>query len=293
MNSMTGFGVSRREVEGWEIRVEVQTLNGRFLSTRLHLPEEVRDLTPEIETRLKAAFARGTVHCRVGIQAESAATAPAVDVHRLEALCRSVQEVRRRLGLTEDVTPEWLLALPGVAGQLAAAGPGPEALESEVLATVDEAIAKVAELRKTEGARIAEHLAAGVRTMRTLAQEMRAHQLGVVQAQRDRLRARVEELLAGTGVSAGGEQLEREVAYLAERSDVTEELNRVDSHLEEVTTTLGQNGPVGRKLDFVAQELGRESNTIGAKAADTEVASLVLAFRQEVERMREQVANVE
>jgi uncharacterized protein (TIGR00255 family) len=115
----------------------------------------------------------------------------------------------------------------------------------------------------------------------------------VVQSYRERLRRRVEELLAGTNVKLEGEALEREVAYLAERSDITEELDRIESHLVALARTLETEGAVGRTLEFLAQELGREAGTVAAKAADVEMTRLAFEFRQQVERVREQVANVE
>jgi len=293
MNSMTGFGVARREVEGWELRVEVQTLNGRFLSLRLRLPEGLRDLTPTVEEKLKRAFRRGSVHCHLSLGRAAGTASVAVDLERLEALCRSLQELRGRLGLAGEVTPEWLVAVPGVAQQLESAGPDRRVLEPVALEAVEEATAQAGELRQAEGRRIHERVAGNLEEMRRLVTAMNERAPQVVGACRQRLQRRVEELLAGTAVSAAGDALEREVAYLAERCDVTEELNRIDSHLQELAQSLESCGPVGRRLEFVTQELSREANTVGAKAADTEMAALVLAFRQEVERLREQAANVE
>jgi uncharacterized protein (TIGR00255 family) len=293
MKSMTGFGVAGCEIDGWEVRAEVQTLNGRFLSTRVHVPDELRSLTPKIEARLKQGFERGTVHCRVSMRSTAGAEGPGVDVDRLEALCRTVREVRQRLGLKGEVMPEWLLAVPGVVGQVSSPGPDADALEKAVLTVTDEAVDQAVQLRCAEGARLAEHLQESVTTMRSLAQRFRERQPEAVEARREALRARITELLVGTDATPQEDQLERELAYLSERADVAEELNRLDSHLQEIDRTLDGDGPVGRKLDFLAQELGRESNTIGAKSADVEQVKLVLELRQEVERMREQVANVE
>ncbi len=291
MNSMTGFGVARREVAGGMLRVEVQSLNGRYLSLRLHLPDTLRDLTPAVETKLKAAFHRGSVHCRVSLEPGEEARSQMVNLDALEDLCRSLQELRRRLGLAGEVSPEWLLAVPGLVEQLLV--PKVEEMESEVLAAVDEAIARVRELRASEGANIREHLSQHCQAIGRMTTELRQRAPAAVAGYRDRLRDRVGELLAGTGVPVEEEALEREVAYLAERSDVTEELNRIESHLKELDRSLKAEEPQGRKLEFVGQELGREVHTVGAKAADPEMAGLALALRQEVERIREQGANVE
>lgn len=293
MKSMTGFGVARRQVSGWEVRAEVQTLNGRFLALRLRLSEAVRDLTPVVEERLKAAFARGTVHCRVSLSLPAQPGGHSVDMDRLEALCRSVQELRGRLGLAGEVSPEWLLAVPGVAAELAIAGPEREVLEKVVLEAVEEAVASALEVRGAEGQRLRQYLVEHLEEMRRLLSVLRERAPAAVQAYRERLRGRMEELLVGTGVSAAGETLEREVAYMAERSDVTEELNRIDGHLEEVARCLEAEGVVGRTLEFLAQELGREAGTLAAKALDVEMSGVAVGFRQEVDRLREQVANVE
>jgi len=293
MNSMTGFAVARREVAGWEVRAEVQTLNGRYLSLRLQLADALRDLTPEMEAALKGAFQRGTVHCRVSLAPATQAAAATVNVARLEGLCRSVLEVRRRLGLSEEVSPEWLLAAPGLAGELVAPGQAVAAAVGAARGVVEEAVARAAELRRSEGLRLRAYLSSIAKEMHRLAAALRERAPGAVQDYRERLRRRVEELLAGTNVKPEGEALEREVAYLAERSDVTEELDRIESHLAALASTLESDGAVGRTLEFLAQELGREAGTVAAKAADVEMGRLALEFRQQVERVREQVANVE
>ncbi len=293
MKSMTGFGVARRQVSGWEVRAEVQTLNGRFLALRLRLSEAVRDLTPVVEERLKSAFGRGTVHCRVSLSLPALPGGHSVDMDRLEVLCRSVQELRGRLGLAGEVSPEWLLAVPGVAAELAMAEPEREVLEKVVLEAVEEAVASALEVRGAEGRRLRQYLVEHLEEMRRLLSVLRERAPAAVQAYRERLRGRMEELLVGTGMSAAGEMLEREVAYMAERSDVTEELNRIDGHLEEVARCLEAEGAVGRTLEFLAQELGREAGTLAAKALDAEMSGVAVGFRQEVDRLREQVANVE
>ena len=119
------------------------------------------------------------------------------------------------------------------------------------------------------------------------------HSTATVTAYRERLRGRMDELLSGTGLSASAEAVEREAAYMAERSDVTEELNRIDSHLQEVADCLEVESAVGRKLEFLAQELGRETGTVAAKVVDVEMSAVALPLRQEVDRLREQAANVE
>jgi uncharacterized protein (TIGR00255 family) len=271
----------------------VQTLNSRFLSLRLQLADALRDLTPEMEAALKAAFRRGTVHCRVSLAPTTQAAASVVDVARLEGLCRSVLEVRRRLGLSAEVSPEWLLAVPGLAGELVAPERVAPTLAGVAREVVEEAVARAVDLRRSEGLRLRECLIGLEEEMHRLAAALRERALGAVQSYRERLRRRVEELLAGTNVKPEGEALEREVAYLAERSDVTEELDRIESHLVELAHTLETDGAVGRTLEFLTQELGREAGTVAAKAADVEMSRLAFEFRQQVERVREQVANVE
>jgi len=293
MNSMTGFGVARREVAGWELRAEVKTVNGRYLSLHLQLAEPLRDLTPEVEATLKEAFQRGSVHCQVSLSPTEEAVGTLLNLDRLEALCRAVQEVRRRLGLSEEVSPEWLLAAGAVAEEVTRRQPEPDRLQEAALEAVTEAAARARQARHTEGERLKGFLRGHLEEMRRLSQALRERAPAAVAAWRDRLRGRVEELLSGTGVSAEGEALERELAYLAERSDITEELDRVDSHLQEVGRCLEADGPVGRRLEFLAQELGREANTLAAKVPEAEMGALALRFRQAVDRMRQQVANVE
>jgi len=294
IRSMTGFGRSRFEIEGQPFDCELRSVNHRYLDVRVRLPRRLGHGEAELRARLQERVARGKVDLTVA-QPETGAAAPRLEVDADAARqYAAAAEKLRSAGIGGDLDVATLLALPGVARL------GEPALSSEeslraLLAAVDEATAALDAMREAEGAALERELHTRLRAVRELVQAVDERSHTVQAAVRERLARRIEKLQRETGFLDEG-RLHQEVALAADRMDVTEELVRLRSHVEQFEAILASarpGEPVGRRLDFLLQELAREANTVGSKAGDAPIAHRVVELKTEIERIREQVQNVE
>ncbi|RMD80013.1 MAG: YicC family protein [Gammaproteobacteria bacterium] len=291
---MTGFARAEARVSGgpggvltWELR----SVNHRYLDLGLRLPEELRELEPQARERLRAALARGKVEAVLRWQPAPEAAAPVLQRPVAEGLARAAAEAAGLLGeRAGPADPLALLAWPGV---LAPPELDRQALAREALALLDQALAALGEARAREGAQLAALVDARARELLGRLPALRARLPQVLAAARERLRRRLAELL-GEARELDPGRLEQEMAYLAQRLDVAEELDRLEAHAREVRRLLAEaQGPVGRRLDFLMQELHREANTLSAKSADLELTRAAVDLKVLIEQMREQVQNIE
>ncbi len=292
LRSMTGFGASASEAErGLALRVEVRSVNHRHLALKTRLPESLAALEPEIEARVRARCERGAV--TITVQAEhTAASAPARVDHELARRYREeLAALAEELGLATAVSLDTLVSLPGVVA-VAPGGAASEAQQAAVLRRVDEALTRMLAMREKEGSNLAADLRKNALALTRLAARIEKRMPGLVRAQHAALTKRVQTLL-GSAAAVSGADLAREVALLADKLDVSEELTRLASHLEQLESLLKKGGRAGRPLDFLVQEIFREVNTIGSKCSDATVAHWVVEAKTHVERLREQVQNVE
>jgi uncharacterized protein (TIGR00255 family) len=287
--SMTGFGAAEGVVAGGRLRLEVRTVNHRHLNVQVKVPSELAALEPELRERLRSHLARG--HVTVSgrwLEEPPEAAAVTVDRGRAAALVAALREAGKDLGLTGDVDVALLARLPDVL-RVAHAEVTPE--PGAVLEVLDRAAAACAAAREREGAALVAELRERVATLESLRARIAERAPARVIAERDRLAKAVQDLAAGVAVDPG--RLAQEIALLANRLDITEELVRFATHLEALGRLLGDGGSVGRELGFVLQELLREANTMGSKADDAALAQTVIAVKTELEKLREQVENLE
>jgi len=295
IHSMTGFGSIRFRVEDWTFELELRSVNHRHFDARIRLPRLLANLEPDVRTRLANRLARGRIDLTV-IAPEGGAPAPRLEVD-LEA-AREYLAAARALAQSDGVSGELdaraLLALPGVSRFVE-----PEIadglLRERTLAAVDEGIEALSAMRASEGAALARDLCARLDRVGELAGEVEQRSGLVQESVRERLRKRARQLEADTGLLDEA-RLHQEIAIAADRMDVTEEIVRLRSHLDQFRALLdgaGPGRPVGRQLEFLLQELVREANTIGSKGSDAPIAHWVVELKTELERLREQVQNVE
>jgi uncharacterized protein (TIGR00255 family) len=295
IQSMTGYGSACFQVDRCGFEVEIRSVNQRHLDVRLRLPRNLQSLEPELRARIQARFARGKLEC--GVSAQEGATPPSrveVDVAAAREYLRAARELADSEHLAGVLSAAELLSLPGVT-RVAEPAPSPEALRAAVLAAFDQALDALAAMRSAEGAALERDLAGRLERVEELASALAERAELVQQAVRERLRRRAHQLGAETGL-VDEARLYQEVVLAADRLDVSEEIVRLRSHADQFRKALGSAGPgspVGRSLEFLLQELSREANTIGSKAADAPVAHLIVGLKTELERMREQVQNVE
>jgi uncharacterized protein (TIGR00255 family) len=289
---MTGFGRASFEAAGSTFAVELRSVNQRNLDLSVRLPRALSGLEAELRRLLSQRFSRGKLELSVALAAGAAPRAELeVDRALLLRYLALARELSRESGVIDRVSVAELLAMPGVVRAVEAA-----AREEDAAAPLLEAVARAADgalaMRAAEGGALARELSARLATVNALVAELGGRAGEVQRAVRERLRVRAEQLRAETGLLDEA-RLYHEVALAAERLDVAEELARLASHVEQFSAALASDEPVGRKLDFLTQELAREANTLGAKAGDAPLAQRVVDLKAEIDRIREQVQNIE
>jgi len=287
---MTGYGRAHLEREGCAVTVEIRSGNHRFLKVSVHAPEVWERLTRDIEGLVRENVARGSVLVNVR-KLGTLAGAREFLVNR-----QAIEEYRRQLAGVEgaqEVSLGELLSLPGTVGSVDETDAELDEVWKDVSGLVNQAVDAMTTMRRREGEHLREVLSGVVGKLGELVEEIRGGAADMVAHYRDRLETRVNELLEGKKLSVARTDLARELAIFAERSDIREELDRMVSHLKQFASLLDGDAPVGRRLEFLVQEMLRETNTMGAKVADVELAKTVLDAKVEVDRLKEQVMNVE
>lgn len=294
VRSMTGYGVAEVDAEGGRWWVEVRSTNHRFLEVTVRLPTDLGAL----EERVRSEVARRVHRGRVAVVVRDEGCRPrtvAVDVELARRYAQALEDLRRTLGLQDSLTLAALLSLPEVV-RVEETRPDVESAWQILHRTLERALDALVGMREQEGARLAEDLRERVARLEGWVEVVQRRTEGLPQAYAERLRGRVAALLRGLNVEAPPDEarLAMEVAAFADRCDVREELVRLRSHLQQARVLLeSTDGAVGRKLEFLLQEMQREVNTVGSKAADLEVTRAVLEMKSELEALREQVQNVE
>lgn len=298
-HSMTGFAMARADHAGWAIRISVKSVNHRFLDIKVRMPDSLEPYDLRLRQAVKNRIHRG--HVDIHLNVEPGEAAP-VHVNRelLQAYLRAADELRQQTGTKAELDIVSLLRLPGVIGGLAPALPDAEeeqeALGKALESCLCEALAKLDEMRRTEGRHLTEELRARVARIGEQAEKVRGLVSTLRPAFARRLESRLKELLNGAPVDSG--RLAQEAALLAERSDISEELDRLRSHLQQFAKLLDGAGELGKKLDFLLQEMHREANTMLSKTPGVEsealmITSLALEIKADIEKLREQVQNIE
>lgn len=289
MNSMTGFGRAAAEGPHGAIAIELRSLNNRYLEAVPRLGAWFPHLEIAVRDRMRARFARGKIDMTVRFTpAESLVPAPRLNKAALAALAAEVESVMGRPPAVEA-----LLSAPGMF--LADADPSADdALSAAFLGVLDRAMDALAEARRSEGGALAEALAECSARMRVHAQAIEAARPAVVAKYRERLAERIEQVLGREGAALDPGRLEQEVAVFADKADISEECSRLAAHLDALDRLAATKGKaVGKQLEFLCQELLREVNTTGSKCRDLDIARTVLDLKNELESLRELVANIE
>ncbi|HVW30657.1 MAG TPA: YicC/YloC family endoribonuclease [Polyangiaceae bacterium] len=289
MKSMTGFGTGEAQLGPGKVVLDARSVNHRYLDVRVRLPTEIADQGLFLEQRARERLSRGRFE--LGVRYEGPTLAPRLDVDRARSAYVELMRLRDELAPGTDVPITAIVSMPDV--YVAPLSFGVEATQAALVAALDTAIARLEEMRKCEGQALRSELSSRLVICRALHGRVREHLPSATRAAEARLRARVSRICADVGASIEPGRLEAEIAVLADRSDVTEELVRLDSHFAQLATLLDADEPTGRRLDFLLQEMAREANTVGAKSQDATLGHLVVELKSEIERMREQVQNVE
>lgn len=290
MQSMTGYGRCQAALEGREMTLEVKTVNHRFLDLSFRLPRNVGFLEEILRRELTAAFQRGHMDVFVAYRnTRSDARQVRVDTALAGAYVEAARQVQEIAGTDEALSVAQLMAMPDVV-QIAEAQEDQGAVEQLAGLALEGVIAEVRAMRAREGEALRRDLMEHLNALAQLRDRMADRAPLVPLAYRERLNARLAELGAET---VEPQRLAQEVALFADKCAIDEELSRLASHIAQMRACLEENGAVGRRLDFLTQEMNREVNTIGSKASDLEITQAVVAAKSEIEKLREQVQNVE
>lgn len=289
---MTGFGVASGDVGMHSIRVEIRSVNHRFLQVKSRLPGEFSYLDPQIESLLRKKLERGAV--TLSVQASRVATAESVSVNSevAQRYLKLLGGLAKQVGLKNELELDDLVQLPGVVGT-ASETQDSEAVARQLLKLVGQAVNALIEMREAEGASLLADLKKNAAAAAKVTSRIEKRMPKVVREHHRSLKKRVSELIGDSNGSVKDSDLARELALIAEKLDVSEELSRLESHLEQFDKVLAKGGVLGRKMDFLVQELQREANTIGSKCNDAQVAHSVVELKTLIERVREQIQNVE
>jgi len=292
LHSMTGFGSASGEVDGVRYTVEIRSVNNRYLKTTIKLPDICFGAEARIETALKQRLVRGTVSAIVRMKVSGEDTAHQVNRAALASYLDQLRALRPESDASVRIDLGALLLLPGVCEPPSVAETVLASLDA-LMGLVDEALAGLLEMRRREGRALLDVLLAQCGEIEAKLTGVIERAPDVVKGYHQRLADRVRELTEAGRVVIDSDALAREVAVFAERSDIAEEIDRLTGHVDQFRQAAQAGGPVGRKLDFIAQEMLREANTIASKANDTEIARAVVDIKTAVDRIKEQVQNAE
>lgn len=291
VKSMTGYGRAREMRNGRDITVEVRSVNNRYLDCTVKMPRAYIFAEDRMKARVQQAISRGKVDVFVTIDA-SAADAAVVAVN--EPLARGYYDALTRLktmfDLSGDITPEVLAKFPDVLA-VTKAEEDVEAIAADICAVLDDALAAYNAMRAVEGEKLAADVAGRITTIEAVVGKVEERSPQTVAAYRQRLEAKMHEVLQSTTIDES--RILTEAAIFADKIAVDEETVRLRSHIAQLQAMLVSGEPVGRKLDFLIQEVNRECNTIGSKCNDLTIAQDVVNMKAEVEKIREQVQNME
>ena len=287
IRSMTAFARHESQTAWGRVTWELRSVNHRYLEIALRLPEAFRVLEPTIREHIGKQLKRGKVDCTLKYQpGDDALTTITLNQSLARRVVQVADEVKPLLGANAQLALIDVLRWPGVVSD---PEPDLDPLKDDILAQLDQALSELVATRKREGQRMHGMVAQRCALMAEQVTQVRQRRPEVLLKQREKLLARLEEIV----VEVDPGRLEQELAIIAQRLDVDEELDRLDAHLSEISDVLTRSESVGRRLDFLMQELNREANTLSSKSADTQTTRAAVELKVLIEQMREQVQNIE
>jgi uncharacterized protein (TIGR00255 family) len=292
IQSMTGFGQASRAFNEYQIQVEVKSVNHRYLEMNIRLPREWSRSEDAVKQKLRFCLQRGKVDAHISIVREiSGNPVVTLDWSIAEAYFNAAMQLRTKFGLPDTLSIQDFLQIPEL---IKLEEPSKEAdplIQDQLLICLDEALQDLQFMRKNEGKYLQTDLSARLTVLQLLLHSMQSLAPKVIEQYRIKLRIRLQDALEG--VQFDEQRLTQEVMLHIDRTNIDEELIRLESHFQQFDQLLHAGEPVGRKLDFLLQEINREINTIGSKANDSELINDVVEMKNELEKMREQVQNIQ
>ncbi len=289
MKSMTGFGKSEGETRHGRVIVEARSENHRFLDIKFLLPESVSSIEPELAEAVKKVILRGKLRITLAIEGTKAAP-PVLNVEVAKQLKKSIESLKKEFGIKEDLRIEHFLTIKDIfttktADQLT----GGDVIDIEKV--LSKAIQKLDDARKNEGKKLEKDFRERLDKIENLTRTIAVKRKDFMATASAKLKERISKILEDNQIDEA--RLYQEAAFLTERSDITEELVRLKAHIGKFRETLRNKGSIGKELDFLLQEMNREAGTVAAKAKDAEISHFTIELRSELEKIREQLQNIE
>lgn len=289
MKSMTGYGKSEVETKFGKLIVETRSENHRFLDIKFQLPESTLAIENQLSETVKNSILRGKVRVTVSLESPKN-NSSSINLELAKKTKKNIDQLKKELGIKEETRLEHFLMIREIF-----AGDTKQSLSKEEIAVIDktvsEAIKKLDQSRSSEGRKLGKDIRQRLKTIEKLTVTIKSKRKDFIKNTSIKLQERIEKLLEDTKIDE--ERLYQETAYLAERSDITEELVRLKAHISKFRETCGKDGSIGKELDFLLQEMNREAGTISAKSKDAEISHCIIDLRSEMEKIREQVQNIE
>jgi uncharacterized protein (TIGR00255 family) len=290
MRSMTGFGLGEVPLGSGRLGVEIRGVNHRFLDVRVRVPRELAELAGFVEQVAREKLTRGRYEVVVRVDG-TALGVPVLDLDRARGAFKALSELRDELAPGSEVPLALLAAIPDLF--ISSVDREIEQVRKATRGAFETATSALDAMRSREGIALGDDLVRRLESIRRLARDIERRSPDVLEAHRKRLRDRADRLRMSAELDVDASRLEQEIAMFAERCDISEELTRLESHCSQLASLLTSNEAIGRRLDFLLQEMAREANTIGAKSPDAQISHAIVEVKAEIERMREQVQNVE
>ncbi|NCF17291.1 MAG: YicC family protein [Haliea sp.] len=287
IHSMTAFARESLNTDQGTLTVELRSVNHRYLDCSFKLPDVLRPLEPRLREQIGAALARGKVDCLIRVQSHPGRSGDwQVDTGQLERLLVAAGDIEARLDNSRPLSPLEVLQFPGICSS---EDHSEEVLQKAAAELFKRSLADLKAARLREGEKLAQLVMDRLQQVDREVETTRGAMPELMQQQRDRVIARIEELQ----VEVDQGRLEQELVYMSQKADVDEELDRLEAHVGEVRRTLGKGGPCGRRLDFLMQELNREANTLSSKSTASSTTQSAVELKVLIEQMREQIQNIE
>lgn len=293
IRSMTGFGTYELKNENHVVRASVRATNGKSLKVTSRLSEQLAPFEADVEKVIREAIERGTLYAVIEHEVIRPQAEYEFNVEAVKAYYSALRAIQNEIGCEGRVELSAILPLPGTLSRRSSSWDGDNELREKLIQAMRGALQAMVAMRENEGRLLAEEITMRTGRILDLLAGVEGRTADMVAQYRDRLRERVAQLLEGSGVSVDESNLCREVAVFAQRSDISEEISRLKSHVSQMRQAIEKGGPVGRKLEFITQEMSREANTMASKAGGCEILPDVVEIRAEVDRIREQVFNIE
>jgi uncharacterized protein (TIGR00255 family) len=290
IKSMTGYGQGKATAEEFRVRVEIRTVNNRFLDIHTRLPQEIASLEVALKKQIQGALKRGRVDVTVGIDQSKAAT---FEINRplVSGYLKALGDLKIEFGLTDDPSLELVAKLPGALQATQDSGQLEKSLIEGVTAAVSEALATLVQMRTVEGQELAREINERLDRIESQLPSIESEAVKLPAIYREKLARRLEELIPAGQLDET--RLAQESVILADRSDISEEIARLKSHVGQMRGVVLSGEEAGKRLDFLLQEMNREANTILSKSSDLTISDAAIVIKTEVEKLREQAQNVE